>query len=131
MPQMANITVKKADGTTDIVYNAIMPSSGDKSPAVWYAKSASTIPKHRPMFSLLTKDNGPRTARHASGVFKFPAIVMVGGQENLVATVPLSFEGTLPTTIDAAVVKEAVYQFGNLLVAALVRAQLEEGYAAT
>lgn len=131
MPQMANITVKKADGTTDIVYSAVMPSSGDKTPAVWRANAVSTIPKHRPVFSILTKDNGPRTARHVSGVFKFPAVSTVGGVETQTATVPLSFEGTLPTTIDAAVVKEAVYQFGNLLVAALVRAQLEEGYAAT
>lgn len=131
MPQMANITVKKADGTTDVVYSAIMPSAGDKSPAVWQAKAVSAIPKHRPTFSILTKDNGPRTARHASGVYKFPAVAMVGGLETHIATVPLSFEGTLPTTIDAAVVREAVYQFGNLLVAALVRAQLEEGYAAT
>lgn len=131
MPQMADITVKKADGTTNIVYSALTPSSGDKSPAVWWAKAVSTIPKHRPMFSILTKDNGPRTARHVSGVFKFPATSVVGGVETQMATVPISFEGTLPTTIDAAVVKEAVYQFGNLLVAALVRAQLEEGYAAT
>lgn len=131
MPQMANITVKKADGTTNIVYDAIVPSSGDKTPAVWCAKAVSAIPKHRPVFSILFKDNGPRTARHVSGVFKFPAFVLNGGLETQVATVPLSFEGTLPTTIDAAVVKEAVYQFGNLLVAALVRAQLEEGYAAT
>lgn len=131
MPQMASITVKKADGTTDIVYNAVMPSSGDKTPAVWRANEVSTIPKHRPVFSILTKDNGPRTARHVSGVFKFPAVSTVGGVETQSATVPLSFEGTLPTTIDAAVVKEAVYQFGNLLVAELVRAQLEEGYAAT
>lgn len=131
MPQMASITVKKADGTTDIVYNAVMPSSGDKTPAVWRANEVSTIPKHRPVFSILTKDNGPRTARHVSGIFKFPAVSTVGGVEVQSATVPLSFEGTLPTTIDAAVVKEAVYQFGNLLVAELVRAQLEEGYAAT
>jgi len=32
MPSMADITVKKNDGTTDVTYTAISAASGDKSP---------------------------------------------------------------------------------------------------
>lgn len=39
MPQMANITVKKADGTTDVVYTALTPAGGDNSPARWSANA--------------------------------------------------------------------------------------------
>lgn len=35
MPTMANLTVKKYDGVTDIVYDALSASGGDGSPAVW------------------------------------------------------------------------------------------------
>ncbi|DAD50928.1 coat protein [ssRNA phage SRR6049586_1] len=33
MPAIANITVKKNDDTTDIVWTAVQPSSGDGTPA--------------------------------------------------------------------------------------------------
>lgn len=131
MPQMANITVKKSDGTTDIIYVGVAPSAGDKIPAIWRADAVSTIPKHRPTLSLLLKDNGPKTARHVTGVYKYPVAATVSGVETLLGTVPFEFNGTLPTNLDANAVKEAIYQFGNLLVAALVRQQMTDGYAAT
>lgn len=34
MPTLSNITVKKNDGTTDVIYTGVAPSAGDKSPAV-------------------------------------------------------------------------------------------------
>lgn len=43
MPTMANITVKKADGTTDIVFDAIAGSGGDTSAARWRQDTGNTV----------------------------------------------------------------------------------------
>ena len=42
MPSMASITVKKYDGTTDIVFDALSASGGDNSPAVWRQDTGAT-----------------------------------------------------------------------------------------
>jgi hypothetical protein len=44
MPTMASITVKKADGTTDIVYDALAASGGDNSPAAWRQDTGAVAP---------------------------------------------------------------------------------------
>lgn len=131
MPQMANITVKASNGTTDVVYNAATPSAGDKSPAVWRVNAANVVPMYRPSFSLVMRDNGQKTGRHVEGVLKYPIVVTEGGVPVLKATVPLSFSGTLPTNVDASLVKEASYQFGNLIASALIRGCLDEMYSAS
>jgi len=131
MPSMANITIKASDGTTNVVYNAATPSAGDKSPAVWRAVAANVVPMYRPSFSLVFRDNGQKTGRHVEGVFKYPIVVTENGVAVLKATVPMSFSGTLPTNVDASLVKEATYQFGNLVVNALIRQCFDEMYSAS
>jgi hypothetical protein len=131
MPQMANITVKASNGTTDVIYNGIVPSAGDKVPARWAAVAASPIQMHRPTLSLVMRDNGPRNGRVFSAVFKMPIIETVNGIPTVVATFPMTISGTVPTNVDSAKVKEGIYQGTNLFVAALFRQQLEEGYSAT
>ena len=39
MPQGSNITIKKDDTVTNIVYTFVVPSSGDATPAVWKSQS--------------------------------------------------------------------------------------------
>lgn len=48
MPSMADIVIKKADGTTDITLTALTPSSGDKSRALWRQESVGTVQANRP-----------------------------------------------------------------------------------
>lgn len=129
MANMANITIKKADGTTDITYHAQVASAGDQSPALWRANAVSPVPGFRPTFTLRTRDNGPRTARSFNSAFRLPVVVAINGVDTVVATIPIDVTGTLPTKVDASHVKEAIYQSGNLIVSALVRQSLEEGYA--
>lgn len=133
MPNMANITVKKADGTTDIVYTASTPSAGDQSPAVWRANAVSSIIGHRPKLSLVIRDNAAKTGRVFQGSLLYPhTFTNVGsGEVKLIATTPIRFEGTLPNNVSASEKKEAIYQVGNLLINALMRAALEEEYAPT
>lgn len=127
MPNMANITVKAANGTTDVVYNALTPSAGDSVSAMWRPNAASTIAGHRPVVQMRTQFNGPRTARrvHISG--KYP--VVVGGA--IVATIPVEYNMTLPTGIEDSAAAEAVHQFNNLLVNILITDSIKAGFAPT
>lgn len=132
MPNMANITVKKADGTTDVTFNAASPSAGDLSPAVWRQNAASGIIGHRPKVTLVVRDNAAKTGRVFQSSGSFPiTFTDTNGKVSLVATVPLRFEGTLPAGVSDAMLMEAVYQYGNLIVAPLFRAALIEQYAPT
>lgn len=133
MPSMANITVKKADGTTDIVWTAAVPSAGDSSAAVWRSNTVSTIMGHRPKLSLLLRDNANKNGRVFKGEVTFPhTFTDTGsGKVSLVATTPIRWEGTLPAGVPLSELKEAIYQAGNLFVSALLRAALEEQYAPT
>lgn len=132
MPSMANITVKKADGTTDIVYTAASPSSGDTVPAIWRQNGPTTL-GFRPKFSLLLRDNAAKNGRVYDGYLEFPVTQTDTGSglTSLAAKVFVRFNGTLPTNVPLADVKEAIYQGGNLFVSSLVRAACEEGYAPT
>lgn len=129
MANMANITVKKADGTTDIVYVAKQAAAGDSSPARWAADSVSTIPGHRPTFQLRTRDNGPKTARAFESAFRFPVVVLVSGVPTVVGTIPVNTSGTLPQGIELTYIQEAVAQSANLVASSLYKQSLVEGYA--
>lgn len=131
MPSMANITVKKADGTTSVVYTVLAPSAGDKSPSKWRANAASSIPSHRPMVDLTARDNGTKDGRRVTMVGKFPILGTENGVEVVLAIVPLEFTALIPQNVDAAQAAEAVAQFSNFTVDALIRACFTEGYAAT
>lgn len=130
MPSMANISVQNKAAAT-VVYVAATPSAGDRSPAVWRLSAASAVIGNRPKFQLLTRDNSRGNGRVFQASFSFPVLQTIAGVETVVAKVPLSVEGTLPTNVDNALVEDAFVQFGNLLVSALIRASASEGYAPT
>lgn len=128
MPQMANITVKNV-ANADVVYVAKVPSAGDRSPSKWTQDTAQAIPAFRPVLTMVTRDNGPKTARIVDVNYKYPVIQTISGVLTMTDIVPFTYSGTLPQGIDPAHVNEAVVQFGNCLVAALLRAAQNEGYA--
>lgn len=130
MPNMANITVKKADGATDVTFNAAAASAGDSSPAVWRQNAASSVIGHRPKISLLVRDNAAKTGRVFQSAASFPIVhTATDGKLTLIAIVPLRFEGTLPAGVSDAALQEAVHQYGNFMVSSLTRAALQEQYA--
>lgn len=133
MPQMANITVKKADGTTDVVYSALTPSSGDKTAAQWRCETVGASASLRPIFQMASTYNGTRTARRLDLTFKFPWPVIDAntGIATVKATLPASIQITVPTNVPDATVAEAIAQFANLLKSTLVQDSLKSGYAPT
>lgn len=130
MPTLAAITVKKADGTTNVVYTAIAGSAGDQNPAVFRNDSVGTTVAERPTVLVKSASNGPRTARRVSVDFAWPTTTQ-DAAGNKVVTGRMSGSTTvlIPQNQTAAVISEQCAQFCNLMAAALIRASFEEGYA--
>lgn len=133
MPSMANITVKKADGTTDVTYTAATPSAGDKSPAIWTSNTVSGIAGFRPRLEFQTQNNGPGTIRQARIHFNFPVTYTDSTTSLEKALKSVGFDGTvyLPFELTTDQWKEAFAQLGNLLASTLIRQSVETGYAPT
>lgn len=131
MPVMANITVKAANGTTDVVYNALTPSSGDKTAARWRVEAASTYAAQKPALSLVSQDNGPKTARKVTMMFKYPVVETINGLPTIIGYIPFEITGTIPLQVPDSGIAEGVHQVGNLLCSALIRDCFKTGYSAS
>jgi hypothetical protein len=132
---MASITVKKFDGATDIVYDALSASGGDGSPAVWRQDTgaAAGLPVGlRPILKLTSTWNGPKTARQMKYNFVMPYAVQDSTTTKYSATDRIVADGiiTMPQGIPAANLNE-VYQLLNLLAATLVKQAVAAGYSPT
>lgn len=130
MPTLANITIKKADGTTDVVYTAIAGAAGDNVPAIFRNNTVGTTLAERPTLLIKSASNGPRTARRIRGDFAWPTVTTdSGGNKTITGRTTGEFSFLAPQNQDATVIKEQAYQFGNLIASALIKASMEEGYA--
>jgi hypothetical protein len=133
MPTMANITVKKADGTTDITYTALSPSAGDGVPAAWRSESAGSAPGFKPLLSLWSKTNGNRTARRVEYDYSYPQTA-TDSTTTLTSVInkPIA-KGyfVIPNEVPDTVLAEYVAQCTNLLASTLVKDSIKAGYAPT
>lgn len=128
MPNMASITVKKADAVTDVTYNALTPSAGDQTPARW-VEAGSLATAYRASMECRSRYNNARTARHVETVYRRPETVEVDSQRKLVATGHINLSGVIPTNMSPAEVDEMVAQAFNLFKSALISEVYETGYA--
>lgn len=136
MPAMASITVKKADETTDVVYDALTGAAGDGSKAVWRQDTgaAAGLPVgHRASLQMETVWNGPKDARRAVLVFKRPYSTQntTTSRYEAKSQVVARLEITVPQEIPASEINESVYQFLNLVgkTSGLVKTSIAAGYA--
>jgi hypothetical protein len=136
MPSMASLTVKKFDGTTDIVFDAVSASGGDGSPAVWRQDTgaAAALPVGlRSMFRMWSQWNGPKTARVVKLSFAFPYAVqdstttLYSSKDRVVGELSI----TVPQNLPSAQINEAVAQAFNLIDHALCHQSCQAGYAPT
>lgn len=132
MPSMANIIIQNAFAA-NVTYTAVTPSAGDRVAAVWRQNAASEVMGLRPTLTVLTRDNARKNGRVLDIGYKMPIFYTdtTTGQKVLLATVPLSVFGTLPTNVDTALINDAFVQFGNLLVSTLIRSVALEQAAPT
>lgn len=132
MPQMANITVKKNDGTTDVVYSQVVPSAGDKSPAIWKNNTVGTAASHRPELKLMSRDNGVGTARRVEGTFVYPTLVTgTDGKVSVADRLPITLSAVVPKGMPDSDVNEAISQCVNLFASVLLKDSMKSGYAPT
>lgn len=132
MPQMANITVKKNDGTTDVIYTAVVPSAGDKTPAIWRNNTVGTAISHRPEVRVTSRDNGTNAARRVDVLAVYPTTATGSdGRINVVDKAILNASFLVPKGMLEADVNEAVSQTLNLLASTLIKDTVKSGYAPT
>jgi hypothetical protein len=133
MPDMADIVVKKADGTTNITFNKLTASSGDKVPAQWRQEATGASAALRPTFEMVSQWNGPRTARRVNSSFQYPYTVTdtTTSTTTVKARIPYQTSAVVPTEVPDTIVSEAVAQGTNLQTSALVVSCYKTGYAPT
>ncbi len=133
MGTAADITVKKFDGTTDIVWSLVTASGGDKSPAVWRSNTATGTLGQRPTFTMSGRSNAAGTVRRLDITGSFPS-VYTDTSTSLTAvrskaTLSLSF--AFPQDMAITDMQEAAFQMMNLVGATLIKNSCIQGYAPT
>lgn len=133
MPALANITVKKYDNATDVIFTGLTGASGDGVAAQWRAESWSTISAFRPFLDVRSRFNGDRTARKVTTHFILPATVtpLDSGVTSKTGLITFNTELVFPMGVSDTTIQEGVALGSNLAVASLMRAIYVSGYAAS
>jgi hypothetical protein len=130
---ISNITVKKDDGATDIIYVAKSPSSGDGTPARWRADSAGTADAFKPELTVAGHLNGGGTARWLNFRYTMPH-VFTDSTTSLSAVnsrAQASLDMSFPVSMPDSVTNEFVSQFCNLVNKTEIRTIMKEKFPPT
>lgn len=131
---ITNLTVKKADGTTDITYTGVSPSSGDGVPAIWKSQTVGNALSHQPELRISARNGGKGGVNRVFRLtFQYPetATNSTTGLTYVVRALPIAMDVPIPKDMPTATVSEALKQFANLLDHADIQAVLLSGYSAT
>ncbi|DAD52319.1 coat protein [ssRNA phage SRR6960799_23] len=134
MPDMANITVKAANGSTDVVYDKCTPSAGDSVPAIWRATAAGTSANTRPELRMTSQDVGQGSSfRRTRLTFRYPWSVTDAnlGITTVKDYIQVNRDIVAPKGCPSAIVDEAVAQFANLNDSSLIVTSDQVGFAPT
>lgn len=127
---MGNLTIKKADGTTDVTFTQLAKASGDGSVAVFRSTTTGQAANRQDSLEVSSRFNGDRTARRLDQ--KFIKSYNVTGTDNVerqVSRVHVDIQVTAPINVPQAVIDEAVAQSANLYKHADVQSACKSGYA--
>lgn len=130
MPAMGSITVKKHDGTTDIVYSALQSGGSDRQrPAIWNSASVGTAYSHRPEVRYSTRQVSA-TRKSEVLTAQYPSLstdTSTGITTIIGRGVKLRLEIELDQSMPQADINEATSQFLNFFANASIRAALRNG----
>lgn len=129
MAAIANITIKKADGTTDVIYTALTGAPGDGVPAKWRHEDITLPIGQRANLTVLTKPNGRDNARNVLVRVRRPVVRAVNGVPTLIGTIPFEITATLGEQYTQAEIDEAVAQALNFAAVVAIRDAFKTGYA--
>lgn len=133
MASAANITVKKNDGTTDIVYTTLVPASGDNSPAIWKATTVGSAPAHQPELRLTSREAAAGQKRALRSTYVYPQIATDSTTSitSVVDRASAATDWSFPKGMSQTDINEFVSQYANLLVSTLVKDCVKSGYSAS
>jgi hypothetical protein len=132
MPSMADLTVKKADETTNIVYSQKVPSAGDRTPAVWKSTTVGSAPAHNPSLSITSRSSADGKVRRVEFAFAYPQTATASdGSISIVNVAQISGSAAIPQGMPQTDLNEAVAQCFNCLGQTLVKQSFKDGYAPT
>lgn len=131
MPQAIDLTIKKANGTTDITWTLMQPASGDGSVATWRSNSVGSSPATRPQMSVSSK-TAASGVRHVNGTISFPSFVTdTNGIQQVQGVNYFNFHASIaPSALDSDSTEMAA-QAANLLATTLLKAVNASGFAPT
>lgn len=118
MSAQSNLTVKKNDGTTDILWSAISPSAGTGVPAVWKSLTVGTADDHHPEFRLSSSVSKDGKSTKMRGTFMYPSLSTdsTTGLTTVVRNAKGFIDWDMPRGMPDAEINEFAQQFVNLLV---------------
>jgi len=129
---MADIIVKKNDGTTNITYTAMVASAGDKSQAIWRSTTVGTAAAHQPELRMTSRANGTGTARRVDIHFSYPSTAVGSdGKTNIIERGVFDCSAVVPQGMPATDLNEYVSQGLNLLASSLLNGSMKVGFAPT
>lgn len=131
MPVATNLTVKKNDGTTDIVHTLMTPSSGDKTPAVWRSNTVGSSVRERPEFRVQSYDSPDGQRRIIKEHLTWPVTRVIGGVTELVGISQRTVETRIVKLMHDAEVNEFASQGANLSATTVVKDSVKSGFAPT
>lgn len=130
MPTLANITVKKANGTTDVIYTAVAGAAGDNTPALFRNDTVGTTLAERPTLLIRSLSNGPKTARRINVDYSWPITSQdAGGNKTISGRMTGNASCLVPQNQDVAAIAEQAHQFANLIGSVMMKACFNEGFA--
>lgn len=134
MPAIADLTVKKNDNATDVVYVAKVPSSGDTVSAMWrFDAHGAPYAGLKPTLVMSSRWASNKAARRVDmkGTYDSYATDSTTTVSSRVGGVTMTFSITADQHIPQADIDEGVSQLTNLLTNSTVRSCLKAGFAAT
>lgn len=116
MANLTDLTIKKADGVTDILWSGVTASAGDKNPARYTSKTVSAIPAFQPKLSIRSEGNGDGSVRRviASAIYPYSVLDTTTNRTSLVSQCTFRGEWAVPQDVPQTVVDEFAAQLANL-----------------
>jgi hypothetical protein len=129
MTAMANVTVKKNDGTTDQIWTGVQSAGGDKSPAIWHNASVGSAPAFFPRMSMVARSNAELTVRRLDLNYAwYQSVVGTDGIYRKANTYGFQGHFVIPQGMPDADRNEAASQLTNLIDSALFLECLKSGW---
>jgi hypothetical protein len=132
MPSIANFTIKKNDGTTDVIYTGSVGSSG-LNPAVWFAPALGATAETRPEYRVHSKQIGNGGKRRVIGTYMYPYHVLnsTTGLTTVERRLMGRFEADFDPSVPSTSINEFASQFANAIAHSMTKDMMKEGQAAT